>query len=59
MRFQYRMGSALLGGVGEDAAHVVERIAGYVRANHRAGARDPAVSARAVNPSRSESAAST
>ena len=32
MRFQYRMGSALLGGVGEDAAHVVQRIAGYVRA---------------------------
>jgi len=25
MRYQYRMGSALLGGVGEDAAHVVSR----------------------------------
>jgi putative flavoprotein involved in K+ transport len=33
MRFQYRMGSALLGGVGEDAAHVVEQIARYVRAD--------------------------
>lgn len=31
MRFQYRMGSALLGGVGEDAAYVVEQIAGSVR----------------------------
>lgn len=29
MRFQYRMGSALLGGVGEDAAHVVGHIAAY------------------------------
>jgi putative flavoprotein involved in K+ transport len=29
MRFQYRMGSALLGGVGEDAAHVVEQISTY------------------------------
>ena len=31
MRFQYRMGSALLGGVGEDAAYVVGHIAEYVR----------------------------
>jgi putative flavoprotein involved in K+ transport len=31
MRFQYRMGSALLGGVGEDAAYVVERIVEHVR----------------------------
>ncbi len=33
MRFQYRMGSALLGGVGEDAAYVVDNIAAYVRAH--------------------------
>lgn len=32
MRFQYRMGSALLGGVGEDAAYVVDQIAAHVRA---------------------------
>ena len=32
MRFQHRMGSALLGGVGEDAAYVAGRIAGHVRA---------------------------
>jgi putative flavoprotein involved in K+ transport len=31
MRFQYRMGSALLGGVGEDAAYVVGEITAYVR----------------------------
>lgn len=31
MRFQYRMGSALLGGVGEDAAYVVQRITAHVR----------------------------
>jgi len=31
MRFQYRFGSALLGGVGEDAAHVVDRIAAYAK----------------------------
>jgi putative flavoprotein involved in K+ transport len=31
MRFQHRLGSALLGGVGEDAAYVAERIAAYVR----------------------------
>jgi putative flavoprotein involved in K+ transport len=30
MRFQYRMGSALLGGVGEDAAHVAAAIAAHV-----------------------------
>ena len=30
MRFQYRMGSALLGGVGEDAAYVAGKIAAYV-----------------------------
>ena len=32
LRFQYRMGSALLGGVGEDAAYVVEHISTYIRA---------------------------
>jgi putative flavoprotein involved in K+ transport len=32
LRFQYRMGSALLGGVGEDAAYVVQHISTYVRA---------------------------
>lgn len=32
LRFQYRVGSALLGGVGEDAAHVVEKIIDYSRA---------------------------
>jgi putative flavoprotein involved in K+ transport len=31
LRFQHRMGSALLGGVGEDAAYVVEHISTYVR----------------------------
>jgi putative flavoprotein involved in K+ transport len=31
MRYQYRARSALLGGVGEDAAHVVERIVAQVR----------------------------
>ena len=45
MRFQYRMGSALLGGVGEDAAHVVERIAAYVGAMRKAADVNP-VSAR-------------
>jgi putative flavoprotein involved in K+ transport len=30
MRFQHRMGSALLGGVGEDAAYLVKRIAAFV-----------------------------
>lgn len=37
LRHQYRLGSALLGGVGEDAAHVAARIAEY------AGRRDPVV----------------
>jgi putative flavoprotein involved in K+ transport len=32
MRFQYRMGSALLGGVGEDAEYVVKRITARVQA---------------------------
>ena len=32
MRFQHRMGSALLGGVGEDAAYVAGRIVEHVRA---------------------------
>jgi len=31
MRFQYRVGSALLGGVGGDAAHVVDRIAAHAK----------------------------
>jgi len=32
MRFQYRMGSALLGGVGEDAEYVAGRVVEHVRA---------------------------
>ncbi|HET7362318.1 MAG TPA: NAD(P)-binding domain-containing protein [Burkholderiales bacterium] len=31
MRYQYRMGSALLGGVGEDAAYVAAEIASFLR----------------------------
>ncbi|MGZ5112691.1 MAG: flavin-containing monooxygenase [Usitatibacter sp.] len=32
LRYQYRIGSALLGGVGEDAAHVVSRTLQFLRA---------------------------
>ena len=35
MRFQARLGSALLGGVGEDAAHVVNELTAHLR-NERA-----------------------
>jgi putative flavoprotein involved in K+ transport len=38
MRFQYRMGSALLGGVGEDAEYVVEEIVARVKAGRLAEA---------------------
>ena len=55
MRFQYRMGSALLGGVGEDAEHVAGEIAGYVRAdqpvlrtNASSGAKSRASAARSA-----------
>jgi putative flavoprotein involved in K+ transport len=48
MRFQYRMGSALLGGVGEDAAHVVEHIARYVRTARKAAGVSPLPARRPV-----------
>jgi putative flavoprotein involved in K+ transport len=40
MRFQFRMGSALLGGVGEDAAYVVSFTLRFVRAQRESTARD-------------------
>jgi len=39
MRYQFRVGSALLGGVGEDAAYVVEQAMKYVRAANYVGRR--------------------
>ena len=36
MRFQYRLGSSLLGGVGEDARHVVDGIRAHLRREGRA-----------------------
>jgi putative flavoprotein involved in K+ transport len=38
MRYQFRVGSALLGGVGEDAAHVVEETLQFLRSSNTAAA---------------------
>lgn len=61
MRFQYRMGSALLGGVGEDAAYVVGEMAAYVGGMRAANRHASAVATRSSGhrqaPPRSRSAA--
>jgi putative flavoprotein involved in K+ transport len=40
MRYQYRVGSALLGGVGEDAAYVASQILKFLRSRRGSTARD-------------------
>ena len=48
MRFQHRMSSALLGGVGEDAAYVTGEVVKFLRSSEAPWAMDAATSARST-----------